>query len=423
MSKSNAPQSPTTDAVIDPNDSLLPKGLALTPFNPAFKEAPHEVLGAARAHCPAYYDEDFARYVILGHDDVRDGLRDKGFFVDSSKANENTFPKRFPDFIVADENSMLSLDNPDHKRLRSLVSKAFTPKSVEAMRPRARAIAEALVANIDADEAFDLIDAFAGPFPTIVISDMLGVSREQSDNFKTWSDTSIRGFFNVAASVDEKAAALKANESLRELFYSEIRARRRQPGEDLISRMVLAQEAGETLTDDEIVTQCNLLLVAGNVTVTDMLGCGFLRLLQNPLQYAQLRDNPDLMANAVEEILRFDPPADASVRIPNRDIEVAGCPIPAGEYLLLSIMAANHDPDTYNDPDRFDIERVDSHHVSFGGGAHFCLGASLARIEGQEAFGAILRRFPMLEIAERGFEYALTPQFRGVSELWVQPAS
>lgn len=400
-------------------DPELPTGLALTPFNPAYKDAPYQVVGAARAQCPVYYDGDFGRYLILRHDDVRESLRDKNFCVDARKANADTFPKRFPDFIVADENSMLSLDNPDHKRLRSLVSKAFTPKSVEAMRPRARAIAEALVDQIDGSGPFDLIDAFAGPFPTMVISDMLGVSREQSGNFKTWSDTSIRGFFNVAADDAEKAAALKANESLRELFYSEIRARRKQPGDDLISAMVLAQEAGETLTDDEIVTQCNLLLVAGNVTVTDMLGCGFLRLIQHPAQYTLLRDNPDLMANAVEEVLRFDPPADASVRIPDRDIDVAGCPIKSGEYLFLSIMAANHDPDAHDEPDQFDIQRKDVHHLSFGGGAHFCLGASLARIEGQEAFGAILRRFPKLEFAERGFEIAMTPQFRGVSELWV----
>ena len=397
----------------------LPKGIALTPFNEAFKNAPSKVLAAARERCPAYYDEEFGRFVVLGHDDVRDALRDKAFFMDIRKANEGSFPKRFPEFVVADESSMLSLDDPDHKRLRGLVSKAFTPKAVEAMRPRSRAIAIELLNAIDEREDVNIIDAFAAPYPTMVISDMLGVSRDHRHDFKRWSDTSIRGFFNIMASDEEKQQAISANDNLRELFYREIAARRAHPGEDLISGMVLAQEAGETLTDDEIVTQCNLLLVAGNVTVTDMLGNAILRLLENPDQLALLRQRPELLPNTVEEALRFDPPVDATSRLPNRDIEPSGCPIKAGEYLHLSIYSANHDPDAHPEPDRFNIERDDLHHLSFGGGSHFCLGSSLARIEGQEAIAALLQRFPVFTMATAGYQVAMTPQFRGIEALWI----
>lgn len=401
--------------------SELPKGIALTPFNDAFKTAPSTVLSAARNRCPAYYDEEFGRYVVLGHDDVRDALRDKAFFMDIRKANDGSFPKRFPEFVVADESSMLSLDDPDHKRLRALVSKAFTPKAVEAMRPRSRAIAEELLNAIGDDQEVDIIDAFAAPFPTMVICDMLGVSRDYRHDFKRWSDTSIRGFFNIMASDEEKQLAIDANENLRELFYLEIAARRKQPGDDLISGMVLAQEAGEMLTDDEIVTQCNLLLVAGNVTVTDMLGNAILRLLENPDQLSLLRAKPKLLPNAVEEALRYDPPVDATSRIPNRDIRPSGCPIKHGEYLHLSIYSANHDPSAHPEPDRFNIEREDLTHLSFGGGSHFCLGSSLARIEGQEALRALLARFPNFGMAAKGFQVAMTPQFRGIESLWIEP--
>ena len=399
----------------------LPKGIALTPLNDDWREAPHQVLARARQQCPAYYDDQFGRTLLLNHADVRSVLRDKDHLMDGRKANPGTFPRRFPEFIVADENSMLSLDDPDHRRLRALVSKAFTPRAVAAMRPVSRAIAERLLRRIEGDGPFEFIERFAGPYPTLVISGMLGVGERHQGDFQRWSDTSIRGFFNMLASDAEKAAAVDANAALRDLFQREIARRRRAPGSDLISGMVQAQEAGERLTDDEIVTQCNLLLVAGNVTVADHLGFLLLRLVQHPQQLQRLRQQPSLIPRAVEEALRFDPPVDASARVMGRDASYGGCPVQRGDYAYLSLMAANHDPAVFADPDRFDIERTDQAHLSFGGGAHHCLGAALARLEAAEALAAVLRRFPSLRLDAAGYQVAPTPQFRGLARLWLDP--
>ena len=397
----------------------LPKGPMLSPFNPAYMAAPHAVVGAARQRCPVYHDEQYGRYVVLNHDDVRGALRDKGFFVDGRKANPGTFPQEFPEFIVADEKSILALDDPDHGRLRALIAKAFTPKAVEAMRPLAAGIADELLARIDDSEEFDLIEEFARPYPTYVISEMLGIDRTHCEDIKRWSEASVRGGFNFDASAEVLAAAQEANDALSRLFVREIAKRRAAPGDDLISGMVLAQDGDDRLTDEEIVTQCNVLLVAGNVTLTDLLGSAMLRLLENPLQLTRLREQPLLVENAVEEALRYDPPVDAGARIASRDIELSGCPIRRGEFLYLSLVAANHDPAVYPDPDRFDIEREDTHHQSFGGGAHHCLGAALGRLEAQEALLAIMRRFADLALGRGGYEVALTPNLRGLEHLWL----
>ena len=408
---------PAAVTTTEPSD--LPKGPLLSPFNPAYMEAPHQVLGAARASCPVYHDEQYGRYVVLNHDDVRRSLRDKGFFVDGRKANPGTFPQEFPEFIVADEKSILALDDPDHGRLRALIAKAFTPKAVEAMRPIAAALARELLEEIDTSAEFDLIQEFARPYPTYVIAEMLGIDRKHCEDIKNWSEASVRGGFNFDASEEVLRAAQHANNSLSELFVREIANRRAKPGDDLISGMVLAQDGDDKLTDEEIVTQCNVLLVAGNVTLTDLLGSVMRRLLENPEQMTRLREEPSLVENTVEEALRFDPPVEAGARIASRDIELAGCPIRRGEFLYLSIVAANHDPAVYSNPDIFDIEREDTHHQSFGGGAHHCLGAALGRLEAQEALRAIVEHFPTLSMHPKGFEVALTPNLRGLEHLWL----
>jgi cytochrome P450 len=188
----------------------------------------------------------------------------------------------------------------------------------------------------------------------------------------------------------------------------------------MIRAEIDAADGAPRLSEEEMITQCNLLLVAGNVTTTDLIGNGVKALLDNPDQLEKLRADPDLVENAVEEVLRFDSPVTNSGRIADRTVRFGGCPVQKGESLSTSLAAANHDPAVYPEPHRFDIARADTHHQSFGGGRHLCLGAHLARLEAQEAILGLLRRYPVLEHAERGYSYASVPSFRGMTEFWVK---
>jgi cytochrome P450 len=254
----------------------------------------------------------------------------------------------------------------------------------------------------------------------VVIAGMLGIDPARHGDFKTWSDQSVTVGFNPFATPEERAIAESARESLAGFFREEIAARRAQPGDDLISDMLRAGTDGDRLSEDEMIRQCNLLLVAGNVTTTDLIGNGVKALLDHPEQLARLRERPELIGNAVEEILRFDSPVVNSGRIANRDIDIGGCPVGRGESLSTSLAAANRDPTVYPDPNRFDIERADTHHQSFGGGRHLCLGAHLARAEAQEAILALVTRFPNLRHGDGGFRHHAIPSFRGLASFRVR---
>ena len=259
------------------------------------------------------------------------------------------------------------------------------------------------------------MDRVAAPLPVIVIAEMLGIDTRQQDDFKAWSNAVVSAFFNVMRSAEEAEIAASAQAALDACFRTAIAKCRAAPGRDLIGAMVQATDDGDSMNDDEIVMQCNLLLIAGNVTTTDLIGNGVRALLENPNELAKLRVRPDLLENAVEEMLRFDSPVINSGRIANRNIEVHGCPMHPKQSIGVSLAAANRDPSVYPEPDRFDIERADTHHQSFGGGRHFCLGAPLARAEAQETIRALLNRFPVLKPAGE-VRYRAIPGFRGLAE-------
>jgi cytochrome P450 len=400
------------------SETTLPTGVALTAIDEQFRADPYPILRSIQAATRVLHDDELGRYVYTSHDDVKAILRDKDLWSDPRKGKPGTFTREF--LGNADEEpSMLLMDEPDHRRLRMLVSKPFTPAAVARWRAQIEATVEAVLDRIDAEE-FDLIAQFAGPVPTIVIARMLGIDESKVDSFKQWSDTSVQVAFNPFSTPEELAAGEKAGEALNDFFAAEIEARRANLGDDLISDMLRAEEEGETLSVREIIGQCNLLLIAGNVTTTDLIGNGVKALLDNPDQLEKLRANPDLIENAVEEMLRFDSPVTNSGRIANRTIDIGGCPVHEGESLSTSLAAANHDPDVYPDPDKFDIEREDTHHQAFGGGRHLCLGAHLARLEAQVAILGLLNRYPVLEHSERGHVYARVPSFRGMTEFWVR---
>ena len=401
--------------------SVLPEGVELTPIGERFREDPYPILKALRERVPVHHDRMMNRYLCTRHDDVKAILHDKDFFTDPRKANPGSFTREVigGQLGFGEKPDMLLMDEPDHRRLRRLVSGPFKPSAVERWREEIRRIVEQALDSI-AEGEFDLIARFAAPVPTVVIARMLGIDPALYEKFHEWSDQVVQVGFNPFPTEEQRHAAAAAQQALDELFTGEIARRSDSPGDDLLSEMIRAELEGDKLTHEEMIAQCRLLLIAGNVTTTDLIGNGTRALLDFPEQLEKLRADPSLIGNAVEEMLRYDSPVTNSGRTPNRDIVVSGCPVPKGESLSPSLAAANRDPAVYPDPDRFDIERADTHHQSFGGGRHLCLGAHLARVEAQEAILGLLRRFPRLRKSERGHSFRAIPAFRGMREFWVR---
>jgi cytochrome P450 len=404
---------PTPDA-----SNPVPTGVELTALDPAFRTDPYPVLARLREREPVHYDSIIKRWVLTRQAEIDRVLRDRTMAVDARKANEGTYMRLFVPLASGREPSMLLLDAPDHTRLRSLVNKAFTPRAVELLAPRIREIVGDLLEAVSGQEGFDVIEAFAGPLPVIVIAEMLGVDPGRRADFKRWSDLTVTRF-NPLLTEEQRALMVDGLKQLDAYLQGAIAERRARPRHDLISALIAVEEAGDQLTDDEIVTMCGLLLAAGNVTTTDLIGNGVWTLLRHPDQLRKLRDDPSLIKNAIEEILRFESPVVQTARIPMDDVEIGGCPMHRGESVLASLAAANRDPEAYPEPDRFDITRQDVHHHSFGGGAHFCLGAPLARLEAQLAIAALVQRFPNLRLAEEALEWRALPAFRGLTKLRV----
>ncbi len=399
----------------------IPTGVELTALDPTFRTDPHPVLGRLRRDEPAHYDGVINRWVLTRHDDVERVLRDRTMSLDPHKANEGTYMRLFlpPPGQAA---NMLFSDPPDHTRLRALVNKAFTPRAVERLAPRIRRIIGELLDPVAGGEGFDLIEAVAGPLPVIVIAEMLGIDPADRDDFKRWSELDVRTFNPFLS--DEERANVSSALGERDAYLRRVLARRRaEPRDDLLSALIAAEEAGDRLDDDEIVTMCELLLVAGNVTTTDLIGNGVWILLRHPAELDKLRADPSLIDNAVEEILRFESPVVQSVRIPTADVAIRGCPVRRGESVVVFLAAANRDPKVYAKPDRFDVTRRDVHHQSFGGGVHFCLGAPLARLEARLAISALLERFPHLRLADESPVWRALPVFRGLAKLRVLVAA
>lgn len=396
---------------------ILPTGLALTPLDETFREDPYPVLETLRADEPVHHDTDLQRWFFTGYDDVKAILRHRDYWSDPHKSNEGSF-SRFLLREGEDQVSMLLADEPEHRRLRDLVNDIFTPKAVQCWHARISDVIDAHLDNIEEGE-FDLIADYAGPVPTVVIAEMMGIPAQRHADFKRWSDVAAKVGFNPAPSERESNEGQQARASLAQFFADQIEQRRLKPGADLISQMLAAEVDGSKLSDFDIINQCDLLLVAGNVTTTDMIGNGIKALLQHPEQLTKLRANPELIGATIEEILRFDSPVVNSGRIAHEDIEIGGCPISRGESLGVSLAGANRDPAVYTAPDVFDIERRVIPHQSFGGGRHHCLGASLARLEGAEAILRLVQKFPNLRFSERGYSMAAIPAFRGMTSCWL----
>jgi cytochrome P450 len=389
--------------------------LQFNPMDPAFVADPYPMYRRLRSEDPVH-QSPMGFWVLTRYDDVVAALRDPRL---AKEAIASFVAARFGQPVPAMGFSMLDRDPPDHTRLRGLVSKAFTPRVVEGLRPRIQQIVDGLLDGVAAKGAMDLIEEFAYPIPVNVICEMLGVPVEDHERFKGWSLDVARGLDLIWLGPDSEVGrrSIAARQGLAEYFRGLIAERRAAPRADLLSGLIAAEEAGDTLSEVELLATCILLLIAGHETTVNLIGNGTLALLRNPDQLRRLREDPGLIGTAVEELLRYDGPVQRTARIPSEDVVIGGRTIPKGEMVMPFIGAADRDPAQFPDPDRLDIGRSDNRHIAFGWGIHFCLGAPLARIEGQIAINTLLRRLPRLALATDHPEFRQSLTLRGLKAL------
>lgn len=306
---------------------------------------------------------------------------------------DGTYPRRRQDGPAGPGEFMLLVDPPTHTRLRNLVSRAFTPRAAEKWRRRATEIADERIARAFERGSLDVIADLALPVPSLLICEMLGVPSSDRDRFTQWTADATHALAGTMAPPETQARAESAAMSLAGYFNELIAERRKALTEDLLSVLIRAEEAGDRLTPGELISQSIGLLIAGFETTIGLIGNGAAAFARHPEQQAKLRANPALAANAVEECLRYEGPIGMTLRVLHEDAEFGGRRIPADTEVWANLWGANRDPERFADPDRFDIERADARdHLAFGGGAHLCLGAHLARMEGQVALGALVAR-------------------------------
>ncbi len=397
--------------------------LALTPLNPAFRDDPYPILHDLQTHRPVMRDDAAGVFFISRHEDVRRILTDLTLWRSPEKAEAAAvLTRRGLDEQTDEERrnpTILLMDDPDHARIRTPLAQALYKRAAR-FRPEVEQIVDGLLDKLQGRSTFDLMSEFAVMAPIDVIAAILGVSRARLAEFRDWSEGVVQGL-NPMRTPEETAHMERAGPALRQHMVEMIAARRKKPEDDLVTDMVQAQAAGADLSDEDLVANLNILLVAGNLTTTDLIGNAVQLLLTHPDELAKLRADPALIGAAVEEVLRYDPPVDITGRIASRELTVRGCPIHPHQSMLLSLRGANRDPEVFEAPDRFDITRKQSPHVAFGGGAHLCLGAPLARLEARVALARLFARFPDLRLADPAAPPAwrTLPFFRGLRTLEV----
>ena len=391
--------------------------ITFNPMAPEFVADPYPTYHRLRAEDPVH-QSPLGFWVLTRYEDVVASLRDPRMVKEPIAA---FVAARFG--LAAPPTgmglSMLDRDPPDHTRLRGLVSKAFTPRVIEQLRPHIQQIVDGLLDKVEGKPGMDLIEQFAYPLPVIVICEMLGVPVADHERFKGWGLDIARGLDAIMLPPDSPVAerSMHARHALAAYFRELIAARRAAPRDDMLSGLIAAEEAGDKLSEDELLATCILLLVAGHETTVNLIGNGSLALLRHPDQRKRLQDDPGLITTAVEELLRFDGPVQRTARIPSEDVVIGGRTIGKGEMVMTFIGAADRDPAQFPDPDRLDLGRTDNRHIAFGWGIHFCIGAPLARVEGQIAINTLLRRKPKLALATETPEYRQSLTLRGLSHL------
>lgn len=390
--------------------------ILFNPMDPEFVADPYPMYHRLRAEDPVHHSP-LGFWVLTRYPDVMAMLRDPRLIKEPIAAFVAArFGMAVPPGLGL---SMLDRDPPDHTRLRGLVSKAFTPRALERLRPGIQQIVEELLNEVQARGSMDLVEEFAYPLPVRVICEMLGVPVKDHERFKAWGLDIARGLDAIMLPPDSEVGqrSVSGRRALADYFRELIAERRAAPRDDMLSALIAAEEAGDKLNEEELLATCILLLVAGHETTVNLIGNGTLALLRHPDQLRKLRERPGLIGTAVEELLRFDGPVQRTARIPSEDITIGGQTIPKGEMVMPFLGAADRDPTQFSDPDRLDITRADNRHIAFGMGIHFCLGAPLARLEGQIAINTLLARLPKLALATDRPQFRQSLTLRGLQAL------
>lgn len=391
-------------------------------------ENPYPTYAHLRVADPVRWDDTLQGWIVTRYDDVYGALKDPKRF--SSDRVERLLASRVPEsvrpliapFVNLAAQWMWMLDPPRHTRLRKLMNKGFLPRAVLGLRPLIEETVQALLDKAADQDRMDLIHDFAYPLPAIVLADVYGIPRSDADLLKNWSDA-LKVFIGGSPELSGSAAgAIRSINELMVYFQNAIADRRRVPRDDLISRLVQAEEGGEFLSEAELCSNLLLVLAASYVTTMDMIGNGVIALLQQRAQWNLLLHQPDLVPTAIDELLRYDGPVQLTHRLVTEDLELRGRRIRKGDIVYLVRASANRDPERFREPDRVDVTRRDTGHVAFGAGVHYCIGAALARQEGEVAFGELLKRFPAIQLDPEADVVwrADTLQFRGLRALPVR---
>ena len=375
------------------SDTPVP-GFVYDPSTPEFQEQLWDVYRTMRDQHPLYHDPERGIYALSRFSDVLRAVHDHETFSSVVEEAQSLLPQ------------MIYMDPPRHTALRALVSRAFTPKRVAEVEPLTRKTAQELVEDIAARGGCELQHEYAAVVPSVVIARMIGVTDEHVDSFRTWTES----FLEIKGSEDFADAAA----NIYGLFAQLLDERRHQPRDDMMTALIDAEVDGEKLTDEELLGFCLLLILAGNDTTSSLIGNGTVLLARHPDQRELLVREPGLWRNAVEEMNRIESPTQVLPRTTTRDVEFHGRTIPAGSRVMLIWGAANHDEREFPTPQRFDVTRPISHHLAFGHGVHYCLGANLARLEACVAFEEWHARFP---------EYELTGEPTRITSIWARAFS
>ena len=389
--------------------------LDFDPRSPVFRSNPYPFYDMLRSFAPMFYWEAWGMWFLTRYDDCAALLRDARL---GHYEGQYSFPESQRALVEMQKEWLLLKNPPDHTRLRGLVHKAFTPRMVEQMRQQVQTITDSLLDKIVAEGDGDLIAGLAYPLPVTVIAALLGIPAEDHDQFHVWSDALARSLdLTEVTEVYEKASAAAAE--LTDYLRRIVAQRRGHLRDDLLSALIAAEEAGDRLSEEELYATCALLLVAGHETTINLIGNGTLALLQNPEAWQQLQANPTLIKTAVEELLRYDSPVQMTSRMALEDMEIRGQTVRRGQQVAFLLGAANHDPERFAQPGTLDLSRDPNPHLAFGNGIHYCLGAPLARLEGQIAISTLLRRLPHLRLAAEASTYRDNYVLRGLESLKV----
>jgi pimeloyl-[acyl-carrier protein] synthase len=380
---------------------------------------PYPLLHRLRADDPVHFNEFIGGWVLSRYADAIAYLRDRRF---SRVAYLDKMRAKFGDQPILDlqAGELAFNDAPNHTMLKGLAAKAFSPNAIAAARPNLEARVEEALERLEGAGRMDVIADFAYPLPADAISAMIGVPREDWEMLRGFVDGVIlsRGIVRTSAMMAEgDRSARQFMQYLRAL----VKERRAKPADDLLSAIIAAEERGRRLTDEEVVTMAEQLFTAGHGTTRNLIGSAVLALIRNPAELERLRKNPELIESAIEEALRYDSPTQApNPQVATDDLELGGRKISKGDVVTVLIGAANRDPAKFQEPDRFDIARADGEHLAFSHGTHYCLGASLARLQAQIAVGAIVRRMPKLRLATDHLKWKTMGRFRGLESLPVE---